>query len=98
MVITWTVGVFLLAVLTSYTLVGLAARHGKSLGMLDVPRAGEVQVKAVPRNGGDGMVVAPLASAGPGGFSPPPGVPGPPRAGREVGGGVGGRPPVVPLA
>src|SRR3954471_17069587 len=58
MVILWIVGVTLLAVLASYTLVGLAVRHGRSLGMVDVPRAGEVQVRAVPRNGGYGMLVA----------------------------------------
>ena len=58
MVILWIVGVTLLAVLASYTLVGLAARHGGSLGMVDVPRAGEVQVRPVPRNGGYGMLVA----------------------------------------
>ena len=58
MVVPWIVGVTLLAALASYTLVGLAARHGGSLGMVDVPRAGEVQVRAVPRNGGYGMLVA----------------------------------------
>jgi UDP-GlcNAc:undecaprenyl-phosphate GlcNAc-1-phosphate transferase len=54
----WILGVALLAVLASYTLVGLAARHGTSLGMVDLPRAGEVQVRAVPRNGGYGMLLA----------------------------------------
>ena len=37
---------------------GWPSRHGGSLGMVDVPRAGEVQVRAVPRNGGYGMLVA----------------------------------------
>src|SRR4051812_20864028 len=72
MVVTWIVSVFLLAVLTSYTLVGLAARHGKSLGMLDVPRAGEVQVNAVPRNGGYGMLVAIWLATGLAVFARPP--------------------------
>jgi UDP-GlcNAc:undecaprenyl-phosphate GlcNAc-1-phosphate transferase len=58
MVVLWIVGVALMAVLASYLLVGLAVRHGRSLGMVDVPRAGEVQVRAVPRNGGYGMLVA----------------------------------------
>src|SRR6266540_549655 len=58
MVVSWILGVIVLAVLTSYTLVGLAVRHGRSLGMVDVPRAGEVQVRAVPRNGGYGMLIA----------------------------------------
>src|SRR5688572_2266013 len=58
MVTLWIVGVLLLARLASYALVGLAVRHGGSLGMVDVPRAGEVQVRAVPRNGGYGMMVA----------------------------------------
>jgi UDP-GlcNAc:undecaprenyl-phosphate/decaprenyl-phosphate GlcNAc-1-phosphate transferase len=46
MITLWIVGVLLLAVLASYALVGLAVR------------AGEVQVRAVPRNGGYGMLVA----------------------------------------
>jgi UDP-GlcNAc:undecaprenyl-phosphate GlcNAc-1-phosphate transferase len=58
MVFLWIVGVTVLAVLASYTLVGLAARHGRSLGMVDVPRPGEVQIRTVPRNGGYGMLVA----------------------------------------
>ena len=58
MVVSWIVGVIVLAALTSYTLVGLAVRHGNRLGMMDVPRAGEVQVRAVPRNGGYGMLIA----------------------------------------
>lgn len=58
MVVPWIVGVLVLAALVSYTLVGVAARHGPSLGMVDVPRAGEVQVRSVPRNGGYGMLAA----------------------------------------
>ncbi|HZO32222.1 MAG TPA: MraY family glycosyltransferase, partial [Chloroflexota bacterium] len=58
MVILWIVGVLLMAVLASFLLVGLAVRHGRSLGMVDVPRAGEVQDRPVPRNGGYGMLAA----------------------------------------
>jgi UDP-GlcNAc:undecaprenyl-phosphate GlcNAc-1-phosphate transferase len=58
MVVPWIVAVGLLAVLASYTLVGLAVRHSASLGMVDVPRPGEVQVRAVPRSGGYGMLGA----------------------------------------
>jgi UDP-GlcNAc:undecaprenyl-phosphate GlcNAc-1-phosphate transferase len=58
MLLLWIVGVLLLAALASYALVGLAVRHGGSLGMVDVPRAGEIQVRAVPRNGGYGMLAA----------------------------------------
>lgn len=58
MVVLWIAGVTLLALLTSYLLVGLAVRHGSKLGMLDVPRPNEVQVRAVPRNGGYGMLIA----------------------------------------
>jgi UDP-GlcNAc:undecaprenyl-phosphate GlcNAc-1-phosphate transferase len=58
MVVAWIVAVTLLAVLASYMLVWLAARHGTSLGMVDVPRAGEVQVRVVPRSGGYGMLAA----------------------------------------
>lgn len=58
MVIAWIVGILLLAALTSYALVGLAVRHAQALGMVDVPRPGEVQVRTVPRNGGYAMLVA----------------------------------------
>jgi UDP-GlcNAc:undecaprenyl-phosphate GlcNAc-1-phosphate transferase len=58
MVVSWIVGVTVLAALASYTFVGLAVRHGRALGMVDVPRPGEVQVRAVPRNGGYGMLAA----------------------------------------
>ncbi|MCC7372502.1 MAG: undecaprenyl/decaprenyl-phosphate alpha-N-acetylglucosaminyl 1-phosphate transferase [Chloroflexi bacterium] len=58
MVTLWIVAVAALAVLTSYVVVGLAVRHAEKLGAIDVPRAGEVQVRAVPRSGGYGMLVA----------------------------------------
>ena len=58
MVTLWIVAVTVLAALASYTLVGLAVRHAATLGMMDVPRPGEVQVRAVPRNGGYGMLAA----------------------------------------
>jgi len=35
MVVSWILGVVVLAALTSYVLVGLAARHGQKLGMVD---------------------------------------------------------------
>lgn len=58
MVVTWMLGVGLVAVLTSYLLVGLAVRLASRLGMIDVPRPGEVQVRPVARNGGYGMLLA----------------------------------------
>lgn len=58
MVTLWIVAVLVLAALASYTLVGFAVRHAASLGMMDVPRPGEVQERAVPRNGGYGMLAA----------------------------------------
>src|SRR5438874_1469280 len=36
MVVSWILGVIVLAVLTSYTLVGLAVRHGQSLGQFAI--------------------------------------------------------------
>src|SRR4051794_36811195 len=58
MVLTWMLAVGLLAAVTSYLLVGLAVRFGGSLGAVDVPRPGEVQVRPVARNGGYGMLIA----------------------------------------
>src|SRR5215204_666458 len=72
MVVSWILGVIVLAALTSYVLVGLAARHGERLGMVDVPRAGEVQVRAVPRNGGYGMLIAIWLAVGLAVFARPP--------------------------
>ena len=58
MVTLWIVAVLVLAALASYTLVGFAVRHAASLGMMDVPRPGEVQERAVPRNVGYVMLAA----------------------------------------
>src|SRR5215213_7243810 len=54
----WMFGVAAVAVLASYVLVGYAVRQGQSLGMVDKPRPGEVQVRAVPRSGGYAMLGA----------------------------------------
>ena len=56
--VAWIAAVAVLAALTSYLLVGLAVRYSRALGMIDVPRAGEVQVRPVARNGGYGMLLA----------------------------------------
>jgi UDP-GlcNAc:undecaprenyl-phosphate/decaprenyl-phosphate GlcNAc-1-phosphate transferase len=53
----WFVAVALVGALTSYVLVGLARDHGWRLGLVDRPREGEVQERAVPRSGGYGMLV-----------------------------------------
>ncbi len=71
MVTLWIVAVLVLAILVSYTLVGLAVRHAAALGMMDVPRAGEVQVRAVPRNGGYGMLAAVWLAVGAAVFARP---------------------------
>jgi UDP-GlcNAc:undecaprenyl-phosphate GlcNAc-1-phosphate transferase len=56
--VAWITAVALLAALASYVLVGLAVRYSHALGMVDVPRPGEVQVRPVARNGGYGMLLA----------------------------------------
>jgi UDP-GlcNAc:undecaprenyl-phosphate/decaprenyl-phosphate GlcNAc-1-phosphate transferase len=56
--VAWITSVALLAVLSSWVLVGLAVRYSRALGMVDVPRPGEVQVRPVARNGGYGMLIA----------------------------------------
>ena len=58
MVPVWMFGVAAVAVLASYVLVGYAVRQGRALGMVDAPRPGEVQVRAVPRSGGYAMLGA----------------------------------------
>ena len=70
MVVPWIVGVLLLAALASYVLVGLAARHGGSLGAVDVPRevtvsvrvekAGNLGVPAVFRAKGSATATVPV--------------------------------------
>jgi len=62
--IIWMVAVAVLTALTSYLLVGLAVRYSVALGMIDVPRPGEVQVRPIPRNGGYGMLAAVLLGTG----------------------------------
>src|SRR5690242_16568591 len=56
--VAWIFAVALLAALTSYALVGLAIRYSSKLGMIDLPRPNEVQVRPVARNGGYGMLLA----------------------------------------
>ncbi len=54
----WMFGVAAIAVVASYVLVSYAVREGQSLGMVDAPRPGEVQVRSVPRTGGYAMLGA----------------------------------------
>jgi UDP-GlcNAc:undecaprenyl-phosphate/decaprenyl-phosphate GlcNAc-1-phosphate transferase len=58
MLFLWILGVVAIGGLLSYILVGLTIRQSSKLGMVDVPRPGEVQVRAVPRGGGYAMLVA----------------------------------------
>ena len=67
----WMFGVAAVAVLASYLLVGYAVRQGRSLGMVDTPRPGEVQVRAVPRSGGYAMLGALWLAVGLGVFARP---------------------------
>ncbi|HYU17561.1 MAG TPA: MraY family glycosyltransferase [Chloroflexota bacterium] len=53
----WVLGVGVVGALASYVLVGLVARYGQQLALLDLPRDGEVQRRAVPRSGGYAMLV-----------------------------------------
>jgi UDP-GlcNAc:undecaprenyl-phosphate GlcNAc-1-phosphate transferase len=52
----WLATSFIVGVVTTYGLALLAERFGRNLGVLDVPRAGEVQRKVVPRTGGYAML------------------------------------------
>jgi len=54
--IVWLALAFLTGAGTTYLLALLAERFGHRLGVLDVPRAGEVQHKIVPRTGGYAML------------------------------------------
>ncbi len=53
----WLAVAFVVACVASYGLARLAERLGQRLGVLDAPRAGEVQVRVVPRTGGYAMLV-----------------------------------------
>jgi UDP-GlcNAc:undecaprenyl-phosphate/decaprenyl-phosphate GlcNAc-1-phosphate transferase len=55
--IPWLGLAFALAAGTTYGLARLAERFGRRLGVVDVPRAGEVQRRIVPRTGGYAMLV-----------------------------------------
>ncbi len=52
----WLGVAFLVATAATYALAVLTERFGRRLGVLDVPRAGEVQRWAVPRTGGYAML------------------------------------------
>lgn len=52
----WLVLAFGVAALTTFGLAVLAERYGRRLGVLDVPRPGEVQRWSVPRTGGYAML------------------------------------------
>src|SRR5919205_3781656 len=55
--IPWLGLAFALAAGTTYALARLAERFGRRLGVVDVPRAGEVQRRIVPRTGGYAMLI-----------------------------------------
>src|SRR5207237_8219804 len=52
----WLAVAFVVATVATYVLAVLTERFGRRLGVLDVPRAGEVQRWAVPRTGGYAML------------------------------------------
>ncbi len=52
----WLAVAFVVAAATTYALAVLTERFGRRLGVVDVPRAGEVQRHAVPRTGGYAML------------------------------------------
>lgn len=53
----WLPLTFLTGLAASFVLVGVARDYGGRLGLIDRPRAGEVQARVVPRSGGYGMLV-----------------------------------------
>jgi UDP-GlcNAc:undecaprenyl-phosphate/decaprenyl-phosphate GlcNAc-1-phosphate transferase len=52
----WLLIGFIVAAMSTYALARLAERLGKRMGVLDVPRPGEVQRRVVPRTGGYAML------------------------------------------
>jgi UDP-GlcNAc:undecaprenyl-phosphate/decaprenyl-phosphate GlcNAc-1-phosphate transferase len=74
MLLLWVLGVAVLGATATYVLVGVAIRHGRKLGMVDAPRPGEVQVRAVPRSGGYAMLAALWLAVGLAYFGRPGGV------------------------
>lgn len=54
--VVWLAIAFVVAASTTYALAVLTERFGRSLGVIDIPRAGEVQRKTVPRTGGYAML------------------------------------------
>jgi UDP-GlcNAc:undecaprenyl-phosphate GlcNAc-1-phosphate transferase len=55
--IPWLLLAFLAAVATTFGLALVAERYGRRLGVMDVPRPGEVQRSTIPRTGGYAMLV-----------------------------------------
>jgi UDP-N-acetylmuramyl pentapeptide phosphotransferase/UDP-N-acetylglucosamine-1-phosphate transferase len=55
--IPWLLLAFAAAAATTFCLTLVAERYGRSLGVVDVPRPGEVQRRSVPRTGGYAMLV-----------------------------------------
>ena len=55
--IPWLLLAFGIAAVATFVLAVLAERYGRRLGVLDVPRPGEVQRWSVPRTGGYAMVI-----------------------------------------
>ncbi len=58
MLLLWVLSVVVLGAVASYGLVGAAIHRGRALGMVDLPRAGEVQQHSVPRTGGYAILIA----------------------------------------
>ncbi|MCC6179635.1 MAG: undecaprenyl/decaprenyl-phosphate alpha-N-acetylglucosaminyl 1-phosphate transferase [Chloroflexi bacterium] len=98
MLLLWIGGVAALATLTSFLLVGMVIRHGRAFGMLDLPRPGEVQVRAVPRNGGYAMLGAVWLAVTLAVFGRPPEVHAPPGDDWKLVGVLIGSLLIVPLA
>ena len=55
--IPWLVIAFVVAAVTTFGLAVFAERYGRRLGVLDMPRPGEVQLSSVPRTGGYAMMI-----------------------------------------
>ncbi len=98
MLLLWILAVVVLAGLASYLLVGLTVRHSRRLGMVDLPRAGEVQVRAIPRGGGYAMLAALWLGVGVAVFGRPADVAGNPDDNWKLLGVVLGSVAIVPLA
>jgi len=98
MLVLWVLAVASLGALATYVLVGVAVRRGRALGLVDSPRPGEVQLRAVPRTGGYAILLGLWLAVGLAYFGRPGGLEGGEGDDWKLLGVVLGSLAIVPLA